>query len=274
MPARTRKPAGPPKRDRSGYYNTPGGKFMSVTTILSNGVPKPALPHWAAREVARCAIDNLPKLARVRGRAAREEAYEWLRCAAETKRDTAADLGSAVHHAVEATILEQPMPEPTEEQAPFLQAFANFVADWSPEWEATEMVVAHPEDEWAGTADWWAYITLPDVGRVLVLGDWKTGKGVYAEAALQLAAYRRATVGWLKDGTEVIPPPAEHAVVVHLRPDKYPDRGYALIPLDTGDAAYAAFLSAKKVAIYTRGLAKTLVGDPIDAALTAEAVPA
>lgn len=261
MTPRTRKPAAP-KRDRSGYYPTPRGKFMSVTTILSNGIPKPNLVHWAACEVARSAVDNLPRLVRVRGQQQREEAFDWLRRAAETKRDTAANLGSAVHAAVEATILGQPLPEPPDEQRPFLDAFARFVDDWHPEWEATEMVVANPDDGWAGTADWWA--TLPGLGAAVILGDWKTGKGVYAEAALQLSAYRRATVGWLRDGTEIEPPSAARAVVVHLRPDKYPDTGYRVIPMDTSDRVYEAFRSAQRVADYVKTLADELVGEPLE----------
>jgi hypothetical protein len=259
--ATTRKPA-PPKRDRSGYYNTPGGKLMSVTTILSNGIPKPALVHWAASEVARSAVDNLPRLVRVRGSHQRDEAYDWLRKAAEQKRDTAANLGSAVHAAVESLILGEPRAEPTDEQRPFLAAFERFCVDWRPQWQTAELVVANPADGWAGTADWWA--TLDGHGPAIVLGDWKTGKGVYAEAALQLSAYRRATVGWLKDGTEVEPPYATEAVVVHLRPDKYPDTGYRVIPLDTSDRVYAAFRSAQQVAQYVKGFADELVGEPLE----------
>jgi hypothetical protein len=262
MTARARK-AVAPKRDRSGHYNTPRGKFMSVTTILSNGIPKPNLVHWAACEVARSAVDNLPKLVRVRGQQQREEAFDWLRRAAETKRDTAANLGSAVHSAVEAIILGEPKPEPSDEQKPFLAAFDRFVADWAPQWESTELVVANPDHGWAGTLDWLA--TLDGLGPVLVLGDWKTGKGVYAEAALQLAAYRRATVGWMSNGTEVEMPYAERAVVVHLRPDNYPDTGYRVIPVDTSDRVYAAFRSAQQVAEYAKTLADQLVGEPLEA---------
>lgn len=250
-----------PKRV-SGYYNTPVGKLMSVTTILGNGVPKPNLVPWAAGEVARSAVDNLPRLVRVRGAQQREAAYNWLRKAADTKRDTAAQFGSAIHAAVESLILGEPRVEPTDEQRPFLDAFERFCEDWRPQWETAELVVANPDDGWAGTADWWA--TLDGHGPAIVLGDWKTGKGVYAEAALQLSAYRRATVGWLKDGTEVEPPFATEAVVVHLRPDKYPDTGYRVIPMDTSDQTYTDFRAAQAVAEYRTLRADTLVGDALE----------
>jgi hypothetical protein len=250
-----------PYRNRLGYYNTPYGRFLSVTNVLDHGVPKPALPHWAAREVARCAVDNIPKLARARGRQAREDLFNWLRCAAETKRDDAAALGSAVHNVIEAHVLGEPVAEPPPEQVPFIEAFHRFVADHRPVWEATELVVCNPEDGWAGKADWWA--TLPRLGRVVVLGDNKTGKGVYDDAGLQLSAYRRAKVGWLRDGTEVVPPSTDRAYVLHLRPDKYEDTGYRLYPMDTSDEMYATFLHAQQVALYKKGLAKKVVGEPV-----------
>lgn len=256
-----------PSRDRSGYYATPRGKFMSVTTILSNGVPKPQLIPWTARMVAERAVQGIPRLSRVRGQQAREEAFEWLRTAADATRDAAASLGSAIHHAVEATVLGTPMPEPDEQHRPFLDAFTQFCADWQPAWEATEMVVAHPEHAWAGTGDWWARI--PELGNVMVIGDYKSGKSVWGDAALQMAAYRRATVGWLKDGTEVVPPLAERAVVVHLRPDTH-ERGYALIPMDTGDAVYDVFRSVQAVASYRLHMAEQLVGTPLDPVAVAE----
>lgn len=256
-----------PKRNRLGYYNTPYGRFLSVTTILDKGVPKPALPFWAAREVAQCAIDNIPMLARVRGEAARVEAFDWLKGAADRKRDEAGDLGTAIHAAINANILGAPSPEPTDDQAPFMAAFDRFVTDWQPEWEATELVVAHPEDGWAGTCDWWAWLNLPDLGRTLVCGDTKSGKpdkkrkkGTYPEAALQLSAYRRAKVAWLRDGTEVEPPHADHAVVLHLRPDYYPGKGYALLPIDTSDAVYSWFRHAQGVAAGEKNLAKDVIG--------------
>jgi hypothetical protein len=89
----TRKP-GPPKRDRSGFYVTPRGRFPSVTTIISQGMPKPALVHWAAWEAASCAVDNIPELVKARGQQARDELRGWIQRASERKRDTAADLGS------------------------------------------------------------------------------------------------------------------------------------------------------------------------------------
>lgn len=253
-----------PSRVR-GYYSTPYGRFMSVTTLLDGGLAMPNLPYWYAREAALRAVDNIPKLARLRGQQARDEAARWIAKAAVEKRDQAADLGTWVHDVAEAKVLGAPHPAPNEEQAPFVDAVDRFLDDHRPRFEATELTVAHPEHGWAGTSDGWAFLPHTVYGADLVIIDYKSGKKARAKAAMQLAAYRRATVGWLKDGTEIEPPRAQHAVLVHLRPDAYPDTGYRIYPLDTSDAVYAQFLKVRDIAIdWTRGLEKTALGDALE----------
>jgi hypothetical protein len=252
-----------PLRDDDGYYHMPDGrKLISVTNAIGDGVPKPGLVHWAAWEVARCAMDYLPRLLRARGDEQRRAMLGWLQKAAERRRDSAADLGTSIHDAVDATILGTPWPEPTEDQRPYLDAFARFCDRWQPEFEASEMVVANLTAGYAGKGDAWTWLILPDIGKVLTILDWKTGKATYPEVGLQLSAYARAEVAWLRDGTQVTPPCPEHAVVVHLRPDKYPQTGgYRIRPVDIGDETYATFLHAKATAEdWVRGRSKTVLG--------------
>lgn len=241
-------PGTAPSRDNEGYYTLPDGtRCMSVTTIIGHGVPKPGLVHWAAIEVARCAVDNVPKLSRLRGEEAREDCYQWLRRAAERKRDTAAELGSAVHDACEAHVLGTPWPTPAPEQRPFLDAFHQFIDDHNPTFHATEMKVANPAERWAGTID--AVVQIPALGPAMVLIDYKSGRSLYDDHALQLSAYRRATVGWLKDGTEVEKIATERAIIVHLRPDVHAEHGgYRLYQVDTSDEVYTSFLTARDLA--------------------------
>lgn len=262
------KPAtGPPVRDDNGYYHMPDGqRFMSVTTITEHGVPKPNLVHWAAWEVARCAMDRLPVLLRARGDEARRSTLGWLQKAAERKRDEARDLGIAIHDAAEAHGIGRPWPEPTVEQAPFIEAFARFCRHWQPRWEAAEMVLANYTHKYAGKGDAWMWLTFPEMGSepVLTLVDYKSGKSVYPEASMQLTGYSRAEVGYLRDGTEVIPPRVRHAVVVHLRPSRYPKTGgYRVIPVDISDETFEAFLAAQRTAVeWVKGRSDTVLGKP------------
>lgn len=84
-------------------------------------------------------------------------------------------------------------------------------------------------------------------------------KGVYPEAGLQMAAYRKAEVAWLRDGSKVpLPPIHDTGIVLHLRPE-----GYRVIPLNCGDDVFAAFLHVQQVAEFKRVLCKSVVGEAL-----------
>lgn len=259
-----------------GWYRIPGTntKLRRVTTILSQGSTKgDVLALWAANLVAEVAFANLPQLVvSSRRPEARTEMYDWLRRAPLRKKDERADIGSAVHRIIEAHVLGQPLPAELlddEEMAPYLANFLQFVTDWQVTFEASEMVVGNLKHGYAGTLDYLlrspliaAAFGIP--ADTVMVGDTKTGgeldvKGVYPEAALQMAAYRRADVAWLRDGSQV-PMPLAHStgVVLHLRPE-----GYRLIPINCGDEVFAAFRITQQAADWMSGLSKTVVGQAL-----------
>jgi hypothetical protein len=260
MTVKAKKPEAP-RRNKSGFYTlSTGEKCMSVTTIIGHGVPKD-LVGWATWETAKLAVESVPKLARVRGQYERQQMVTWLKGASDRVRDSAASFGSDMHDVAEAHVLGKPIPDLTDAQKPFMRAFLNFLEDHEPVFHATELTVAHPEHGWAGRCDVWA--ELPHLDNGISVIDYKTGKGAYGEAALQMACYQRATIGWLDDGTEVEPPKAQQAYVLHIRPDKNPDRGYALIPADTSDEVYEYFRAAQRVAEWSTKKSKKALGDPV-----------
>lgn len=182
-----------PRRSQ-GFYRDPinGDKYRSVTTILSQGVPKEALTFWAGDCVAESAMDNVPALVRaIRRPADRQEMFDWLRRAHTRKKDERADVGTAVHDIIEAHVLGKPMPESLlndPEMAPFLAHFLQFVDDFEVTFEASEMVVANPAELYAGTLDYLVRSKLiveqlvtqgllpADVDRdICLMGDTKTG---------------------------------------------------------------------------------------------------
>lgn len=254
--------AQPPRRNRYGYYVLPDGqKCLSVTNVIKHGIPKDLL-DWVAWEVANAAVESVPKLSRMRGSAQRWEMIRHLQEAPNRKRDAAGTFGTAIHDIAEAYVLGKPMPNPDPDQTPFVQAFENFLSDHEPVYHAAELTVAHPEHGWAGRCDAWC--ELPKLGGGVSVIDYKTGKGAYPEAALQLACYQRATVCWLDDGQEGLPPEAVNAFVLHIRPDKYPDRGYGLIPCDTSDEVYGYFRAAQQVAVWNMKASKAALGDVVE----------
>ncbi len=259
-----------PIRNKRGYYELHDGtQLLSVTNVINNGVPKNLLP-WATWEVAKLAVDSVPQLVRLRGERARNEMVTWLKGASDRVRDAAGSFGSAIHDVAEAKVLEKPHAEPTPDQVPFIEAFENFVADHQPVFHATELTVAHPEHGWAGRCDAWA--ELPLTGEGICCIDYKTGKSAYPSAALQMAAYQRATVGWTDGGIQVEPPKSVRSYVLHIRPDKHPDRGYALIPADTSDEVYEYFRHAQRIAEWCMSREKKALGKPVVVPAVAEEV--
>ncbi|MFJ4847593.1 hypothetical protein [Streptomyces sp. NPDC088733] len=270
-------PTGPDRipQPSQGWYAVPGTdiKLRRVTTILSQGFPKPQLVFWAANLTAQDAFATLPKLVHASLRPAdKEAAYDWLRKGHIRKKDERAEVGGAVHDVIEAHVLGQPIPASflsDEEIAPFIEHFLRFVTDWEIEFEASEMTVGNFADGWAGKLDYLfrsrliaQLLEVPP--RTLFIGDTKTGgeldeKGVYPEAGAQMSAYRRAEVAWLRDGTQ-IPMPKVHdiGIVLHLRPE-----GYRPMPLKCGDDVYEVFRHVQAVAEFQRELSKSVVGEAL-----------
>ncbi|MFG2225345.1 hypothetical protein [Streptomyces sp. NPDC048644] len=264
-----------PRRSQGWYRDhlDPKMKLRSVTTILSQGMPKDALVFWAGNLTAETALDNLPYLVRASLRPEqRAEAYHWLRRAHTRKKDARAAVGSAVHQMIEAHVLGQPVPAELRndlEIRPYVDHFERFVDEWQVTFEASEMVVANYGEGYAGTLDYLlrspllaAALAVP--ADTVFMGDTKTGgeldkKGVYAEAGLQMAAYAHADVGWLRDGSKVpLPPVHSTGIVLHLRPE-----GYRPIPVGCGPAEFAAFLHARDIAEFQRTTAKGVVGNAL-----------
>ncbi|WP_151480655.1 hypothetical protein [Streptomyces albicerus] len=262
----------------AGWYRVKGTdlKLRRVTTILNLGCAKgDALTFWAGNITAETAMANLPYLVRSSlFPDQRTEAYDWLRRAHTRKKDERKDVGTAVHDLIEAKVLGTPMPEElltNPELTPFLDHFLRFVEEWQVTFEASEMVVGNEKAGYAGKLDYLvkspfiaaalaAYFDTEVPAESVFMGDTKTGgeldvKGVYPEAALQMSAYRKAKVAWLRDGSKV-PMPATFwaGVVLHLRPE-----GYRLIPTVADDDVFGAFLTIKDAAEWASGLSKTVV---------------
>lgn len=292
-----KKDRGPiPARQGNGYYadHATGDRLRSVTTILSGGVPKPALLFWAAITCTDAAIEALPQLvAASRNPEQLAELRDWIKRAHTRKKDERADVGSTAHTIIESRLLGLPLPEAikvgdelvrldSEELAPFVKQIDRFLLEWEPEFTASEMVVANPEDGYAGTLD---FMLRSDgkVGAALraqgfvipdgcdLMGDTKTGgdwdrttsqghvHGVYPEAGLQMSAYRKAKVAWLRDGSRVpMPPTAEVGVVLHLRPE-----GFRLYPARCGDLEYSYFRYAQMVDEWSSRISSAKADDPV-----------
>lgn len=239
------------------FYSWRSENYWSVTTIIGGGIPKPALLPWGIKMVAEGAVEAIENGA-LEGmvKTDRDGAIRFLKGLPYAKRDSAGDLGTLVHAAVEAHSLGKPMPPWSPLVKPYMASFERFLADFEPEFTATEASVYNRTQRYAGTLDAIATLTLPLQEKpTTALFDVKTGKGVYSEVGLQLAAYRYAEFIGLPDGSEAPMPEVDGALCLHLTPE-----GYRLIEVRADDEVFRSFLYAREVFRWLEETSKTVLG--------------
>lgn len=275
--------------NRGRIYTINGQSLWSVTTIMSNGLPKPAIAGWQAKTIAEYAVANhrelsarlqAVKLTRdpagkliglISDPDAVQAAVDWLKGSPWRESERKMDLGSAVHAEAEAVQLDTPRPEPRPDVAPFIDSFRHFLDDLVPEIEMTEATVFNLRESYAGTLD--AVMTIG--GRRLLI-DFKTGKAIYPDVALQLAAYAHAESVLLDDGRTVPMLQVDGAAALHLRaydPETPADRGYSLIPVDIADtdptampyrqSPWDAFRNCREVMRWMEDTSKNVLSQPL-----------
>lgn len=218
------------------YFDGDGSKIPSVTTLINQGVPKPALMGWAARLAGEYTADHLDSLVGLD----RDGIVDLVSGASRRMNRQATGRGSDVHDLLHRIALGETVTPPPE-QAPFVDAYLRFLDDWQPVTVAVEGSVVNRRYRYAGTFDW-----LGKLRDEWAIVDYKTGaSGVFKEVGLQLAAYRAAEA-MLVDRREVPMPTTEAGYAVHLRDDGT----YSLLPVASGPAEFAAFLHAAHVAAF------------------------
>lgn len=190
-------------RGKGRHYRDPrsGELVPSVTNVLGV-INKPALPRWAAKEVAAAAVAMKASLAGMDD----AEVMDVLKGAPWRRSTRAADRGTTIHAYLEAALMGAPV-QRVEGQAADYRAAADAWLDWwKPEPVHLERTVFG--DGYAGTGDAWLRMD----GEVWLV-DFKTSKAIYDEAAMQLAALAAAPL--MAVGEELIeaPTPARLAVV-------------------------------------------------------------
>lgn len=214
-------------------------RLDGVTTLIGNGVPKGGLVPWAAGQAAEHAVthwDELTSLGLLER--AKEIQYAWQR-----NRDAAAGKGTRIHVLAEKLLHGEEVETP-EGLEGHVEACVKFLDRYGVEPVLSETVVVNRAVGYAGTLD-----LVGDMRRERWLLDWKTGKSVYPEAALQLAAYRHAEHYLGADGVEapVADLGIERAAVVHLRAD-----GFDVYPMETGPDVFNLFRHVVYVARWVR----------------------
>ena len=232
---------------------------------MTAGLPKPALVPWAAKATAAYTVEHLAHVGYMVDNDGPDEAVRYLSEARYRSSGPKMRVGTNVHAMAEAYVLGAPFPTPPEHEAPYLASFEAFLEAFAPTFVAVEAPVFNRTQRYAGTLD--AIVELhapelaftfgvPEADPLRLLIDYKTGSGVYAEAALQLAAYRNGeTFLGLPSADEAPMPEVHGCAVVWLRPD-----GFSLIPVRADDEVYRAFLFVREVARFQWETSKGVVG--------------
>lgn len=177
--------------------------------------------------------------------------YDVLFRAGEGARDKAVDVGNVVHGIAEALTSDAPMPDYDDVHTPYAEAFLSHITSRNLKVLMTEATVYRHGTDALGTGGWAGTFDLlaedVDTGdRILI--DHKTGRGVYREACLQLAALNHADVLLNPDGTVTPWESAERCEVWHIRPD-----GCTAIPVRAGADDLDAFAALARAWAWVKG---------------------
>lgn len=157
-----------PGRPATGYRLADGTRVPGVTTILGRFKKADGLLHWAWQQGCD-------------GKDYRDT------------RDTAASIGTVAHDRIDCAIHGREFdgyPDGfTAEQVRSVEsayeAFCHWKDAFKPEIVCTETPLVSEEHRFGGTLD-----AVAKLGGELVMLDWKSSNGVYAEYVIQVAAYR------------------------------------------------------------------------------------
>jgi hypothetical protein len=217
-----------------------GEKVPSVTTTIKAGIPIPRLAGWAAREAAEYAVSEWDAL----GEMPPLERIDDIKNAHSRKSEAAANKGDIVHEVIDHWATGKPN-DPPKEVAGYVSSFVNFMTEVRPVFVENEVCLWSRKHGYAGTADW-----IAEINGVTTLGDTKSGRGIYPEAAMQVSALAHADFILRDDGTEEPLPRISQLMVLQVRP-----RSWHLFEVTAAESAFKAFLAARAIWEWTNEIA-------------------
>lgn len=242
------------------FYEVEGRLLPSVTSILQV-IGKPALVNWASKTeremVSQAAADlyedlpeRAPKMQRMAYLATLDKRIGSTK-AHQKELAKAGEIGSQIHGLVEWNLRKELG------QAVGLEPTVKDKALWGfmvyEEWRKQvnfrpryiEQQVWSLKHGYAGTMDWLAMLELRGdlakqhgmEGDFLTVGDWKSGKAIYAEYLLQVAAYVMALIE-MGHAT----PPVNACIVRLPKVDSDPEPEMKIVPWAEIPWLFARFL--------------------------------
>ena len=231
------------KETKRGHYyvDGEGQRIPGVTTVLGDGLPKKALINWAGNATAEAAINRWEELAELPP----AQRLDTLKRARYDVTDKAKRRGTEVHGYAEKLVQGEEVTGIGDEIRGHVEAYVRFIDAFNLDPVLVEVVIVNYRYGYAGTLDLVADIDCPHCPgrRCRWLLDVKTNeKGIYAETALQLAAYRYADAYVDAEGNEQPMITVDHCGAIHVT-----SSDAVLVPTVSNHEQLAIFRIAAKV---------------------------
>lgn len=227
------------------YKDGQGERIPGVTTILGDGLPKAALINWAANATAEAAVNRWDELADMPP----AQRLDALKKARYETTDKAKRRGTEVHTYAEKLVQGEEVTGIPDMLRGHTEAYVRFLDGFEVTPVLVEVVIVNYTHGYAGTLDLVAELNCPHCARKCTwLLDVKTNeKGIYAETALQLAAYRYSEFYVDNDGKENPMIQVDHCGAIHVTSDDA-----VLVPTLSGPEQFKTFRIASKVREFTK----------------------
>lgn len=242
------------------------GPLPGVTGTIGI-LDKPAVAYWRGTTVASIIADNLDMFRSLIQTGGKEAAVSWAGKLPGHERDKAADTGSLVHILSEK-ILRKQETSVEADLVPYAVALNRAVTELGIDPISLEKQVCNLTDGWGGTFDIYGRLLryFGERKGIVDVKTWKrrpeAGSDMYAETALQLAAYGNAEfTGLPGDPKRYSPPRPDFYAVLHLRPELY-EAGYQLYVFDVTEREYEVFQSLLVASRWKTERSKSVIGDP------------
>jgi hypothetical protein len=209
------------QRTQDHRYIYQGVTYPGVTKALGVIDKSGPLMYWAAKETATAALALFETFPELIANVGEKGVISALTDRANWQRDEAAQLGTEIHGWADYLNRGAVPPAVSETAMLYTQHYAEWWKRSAWKLRLSEAVVLSPSVEgvhggYGGTFDLLCY----DADGRTVLADIKTGKGVYRETILQLAAYGAAELVSPMGSQHVYPMPAiDRYAVIHVTRD-------------------------------------------------------
>lgn len=266
------------------YYIHPfsNEKFWSVSTICK-ALAKPFLIPWAAKMAAEYAVKEWDYLGTLKA----NDRIVAIKSRQSLINRRASARGTQVHQGIESFIAAggpddfdfksvaatDDLAKWNEEQPewkiryaeiqPYYDGFVLWHRRFRPRYIHSETTVWNRTEHYAGTLDIIAelpHYLLPgrDEPGCTAIFDAKSGKDIYPEVGLQLAAYSRGEFYLHAEKGETPLPHIDAAFALHVT-----ENGTRMIPVKIEDDVYRSFLYIREAFRFDQVISKTILGPEV-----------